>query len=71
MGAPRRFFRRSVGFRGTRGSGGPPRRPYQDDNQVKILLILNLKKYLCDIKYDLCQIKFANFKLRFHKYINI
>ncbi|VVC32062.1 Cold shock domain,Nucleic acid-binding, OB-fold,Cold-shock conserved site,Cold-shock protein, DNA- [Cinara cedri] len=33
MGAPRRFFRRSGGFRGSRGSGGPPRRPYQDDNQ--------------------------------------
>lgn len=35
MGAPRRFFRRSGGFRGSRGTGGPPRRPYQDDNQVK------------------------------------
>jgi len=38
MGAPRRFFRRGSGFRGSRGTGGPPRRPYQDENQVKILL---------------------------------
>jgi len=37
MGAPRRFFRRGSGFRGSRGTGGPPRRPYQDENQVKIL----------------------------------
>jgi len=36
MGAPRRFFRRGSGFRGSRGTGGPPRRPYQDENQVKI-----------------------------------
>lgn len=35
MGAPRRFFRRGGGFRGSRGgAGGPPRRPYQDENQV-------------------------------------
>lgn len=34
MGAPRRFFRRGGGFRGSRGTGGPPRRPYQDENQV-------------------------------------
>jgi len=33
MGAPRRFFRRGSGFRGSRGTGGPPRRPYQDENQ--------------------------------------
>lgn len=32
MGAPRRFYRRGGGFRGSRGTGGPPRRPYQDDN---------------------------------------
>lgn len=36
MGAPRRFFRRGGGYRGSRGSGGPPRRPYQDENQVRI-----------------------------------
>lgn len=36
MGAPRRFFRRGGGYRGSRGgAGGPPRRSYQDDNQVK------------------------------------
>lgn len=34
MGAPRRFFRRGGGYRGTRGTGGPPRRPYQDESQV-------------------------------------
>lgn len=41
MGAPRRFYRRGGGFRGSRGgTGGPPRRPYQDENQVKIYIYL-------------------------------
>jgi len=43
MGAPRRFFRRGGGFRGSRGPGGPPRRPYQDENQVIIYYVLRLK----------------------------
>lgn len=41
MGAPRRFFRRGGGFRGGRG-GAPPRRPYQDENQVTELNFFSL-----------------------------
>lgn len=42
MGAPRRFFRRGGGYRGSRGTGGPPRRPYQDENQVIIFISYKL-----------------------------
>lgn len=41
MGAPRRFFRRGGGYRGTRGTGGPPRRPYQDESQVITDIFMN------------------------------
>lgn len=52
MGAPRRFFRRGGGYRGTRGTGGPPRRPYQDESQVIIgIFISSTRIFVVSIFY--------------------